>query len=243
MIKLNFNENWKYRHLNTDDEWKSVTLPHDAAIYEQRSKDAEAGVNTGWFLGYDYEYLKTFTVPVEYKDKNVIFEFEGVYHNAEVYINGEKAVYRPYGYTNFYVTADKFLKYGEDNEMRVIARNADQPNSRWYSGAGIYRPVTLWTAEGGHVKPNGVKIRTLSLEPAQIEVRVETAGAGPVSVAILDGTEMGPKRQAVCLNAGAALYIGGKAENMADGVRLAEELLDSGRAAAKLAEVVRRSNG
>jgi len=54
---------------------------------------------------------------------------------------------------------------------------------------------------------------------------------------------MGPKRQAVCLNAGAALYIGGKAENMADGVRLAEELLDSGRAAAKLAEVVRRSNG
>ena len=64
-----------------------------------------------------------------------------------------------------------------------------------------------------------------------------------ITRAILDGTEMGPKRQAVCLNAGAALYIGGKAENMADGVRLAEELLDSGRAAAKLAEVVRRSNG
>lgn len=184
MIKSDFNENWKYRHLNTDDEWKSVTLPHDAAIDEQRSKDAEAGVNTGWFLWYDYEYLKAFTVPVEYKDKNVIFEFEGVYHNAEVYINGEKAVYRPYGYTNFYVTADKFLKYGEDNEMRVIARNADQPNSRWYSGAGIYRPVNMFVGDKKRITLNGVKIRTLSLYPAVVEVLVNTTGVGDITVSI-----------------------------------------------------------
>ena len=92
MKKINFNGGWKYRHLNTDNEWKCVTLPHDAAIYEERSNTAEAGVNTGWYLGADYEYVKTFSVPDGYKDKNVIFEFEGVYRNAEVYINGEKAV-------------------------------------------------------------------------------------------------------------------------------------------------------
>lgn len=191
MLSLNFNENWKYRHLNSDEEWKSVSLPHDAAIYEQRSKDAEAGVNTGWFLGYDYEYVKTFTVPEEYKDKNVIFEFEGVYHNAEVYLNGEKAVYRPYGYTNFYVTADKFLRYGEENEMRVVARNADQPNSRWYSGAGIYRPVNMFVGDKKRITLNGVKIRTLSLYPAVVEVMVNTTGVGDITVSVeKDGEEI-----------------------------------------------------
>ncbi len=184
MLKTSFNEGWQYRHLNTDDEWKSVTLPHDAAIYEKRTADAEAGVNTGWFLGYDYEYGKVFTVPAEYVDKNVIFEFEGVYRNAEVYINGNKAAYRPYGYTNFYVTADKFLKYGEENEIRVIAKNADQPNSRWYSGAGIYRPVNMFVGDKNRITLNGVKIRTLQTDPATLEIRVNTTCAGDVTVDI-----------------------------------------------------------
>ena len=184
MKKINFNGGWKYRHLNTDNEWKCVTLPHDSAIYEERSNTAEAGVNTGWYLGADYEYVKTFSVPDGYKDKNVIFEFEGVYRNAEVYINGEKAVYRPYGYTNFYVTADKFLKYGEENEIRVTARNADQPNSRWYSGAGIYRPVNMYVGDKKRITLNGVKIKTLSLYPAVVEVTVNVTGVGDIAVSV-----------------------------------------------------------
>lgn len=103
------------------------------------------------------------------------------------YYLGEKLAFRPYGYTNFYVELTGKLRVGEENTLEVIARNADQPNSRWYSGAGIYRPVVLWTAGREHIRLNGVKIRTLSLDPAQIEVRVETEGAGPVSVAVLDG--------------------------------------------------------
>lgn len=191
MLNINFNEKWEYRHLDRDEEWKSVTLPHDAAIFEKRSTDAEAGVNTGWFLGYDYEYRKYFKVPAEYENKTVIFEFEGVYHNAEVYINGELAVYRPYGYTNFYVTADKYLKYGAENEIRVIARNADQPNSRWYSGAGIYRPVNMFVGEKQRITLNGVKIRTLSLYPAVVEVMVNSTGVGEVAVTIeKDGEEV-----------------------------------------------------
>ena len=101
-------------------------------------------------------------------------------------MNGQKALYRPYGYTNFYVELNEFLIDGE-NEIRVIARNADQPNSRWYSGTGIFRPVWLWAAGEKHIRLNGVKIDTLSILPAKIRVRVETSVPGDVFVEILDG--------------------------------------------------------
>ena len=183
MQKISFNENWSYRHLD-EGEWQNVTLPHDAMIGEPRNMDADSGTNSGWFEGYDYEYKKTFFVPKEYEGKDVLFEFEGVYHNAEVYLNGTKAIYRPYGYTNFYLTANSFLKYGEENEIRVIARNADQPNSRWYSGAGIYRPVTMYVGNHNRILLNGVKIRTLQIYPAVVEVFVKTWGVGEVTVSI-----------------------------------------------------------
>ena len=153
-------------------------------IGEKRHMDADSGTNSGWFEGYDYEYKKTFFVPEDYEGKDVLFEFEGVYHNAEVYLNGTKAIYRPYGYTNFYVTANQFLKYGEENEIRVIARNADQPNSRWYSGAGIYRPVNLYVGSHNRILLDGVKIRTLQIYPAIIEVYVKTWGVGEVTVSV-----------------------------------------------------------
>ena len=103
-------------------------------------------------------------------EKKVLIEFESVYHNAEVYINGKKAAYRPYGYTNFYVDTEGLLKYEAQNEIRVIARNSDQPNSRWYSGTGIYRPVYLWTGDQKYIPVNGIKIHTVSYAPAEIEV-------------------------------------------------------------------------
>ncbi len=183
METIEFNDAWKFRHLEEGD-WTEVFIPHDAMIYEPRSMDNDSGTNACWFAGRDYEYEKEFEAPEDWKDKNVVFEFEGVYHNAEVYINGEKACYRPYGYTNFYVEADKYLKYGETNVIRVIARNADQPNSRWYSGAGIYRPVHLYVLEKDHVLLNGVKIKTLQVDPAIVEVRVSTTGSGNVTAEI-----------------------------------------------------------
>ena len=184
MKNVNFNADWKFRRLQSEDKWQSVTVPHDAMIFENRTADADGGTNTGWYEGHDYEYLKTFDVPADYAEKIITFEFEGVYHNAEVYINGVKAAYRPYGYTNFYVEANGFLKFGEENEIKVIAHNADQPNSRWYSGAGIYRPVTMWVAEKKHIVMNGVKIRTLQTDPAVVEVRVQTSEAGEAEAEI-----------------------------------------------------------
>ena len=176
---------WTCRHLGDTAPGKTVTLPHDAMLAEPRTALSAGGTNTGWYEGYDYEYRRTLTVPENELADTHILEFEGVYHNAEVWLNGQKAAFRPYGYTNFYVDCAPYLHAGE-NELRVIARNADQPNSRWYSGAGIYRPVQLWTARGARIALNGVKIRTLSLDPAVVEVRVKTTAPGTVRLMVDD---------------------------------------------------------
>lgn len=176
---------WTCRHLGDTAPGKTVTLPHDAMLAEPRTALSAGGTNTGWYEGYDYEYRRTLTVPENELADTHILEFEGVYHNAEVWLNGQKAAFRPYGYTNFYVDCAPYLHAGE-NELRVIARNADQPNSRWYSGAGIYRPVQLWKARGAHITLNGVKIRTLSLDPAVVEVRVKTTAPGTVRLTVDD---------------------------------------------------------
>ena len=176
---------WTCRHLGDTAPGKAVTLPHDAMLAEPRTAMSAGGTNTGWYEGYDYEYQRTLTVPENELADTHILEFEGVYHNAEVWLNGQKAAFRPYGYTNFYVDCAPYLHAGE-NELRVIARNADQPNSRWYSGAGIYRPVQLWKARGAHITLNGVKIRTLSLQPAIVEVRVKTTAPGTVRLTVDD---------------------------------------------------------
>ena len=176
---------WTCRHLGDTAPGKTVTLPHDAMLAEPRTALSAGGTNTGWYEGYDYEYQRTLTVPENELADTHILEFEGVYHNAEVWLNGQKAAFRPYGYTNFYVDYAPYLHSGE-NELRVIARNADQPNSRWYSGAGIYRPVQLWTARGAHIALNGVKICTLSLDPAIVEVRVKTTAPGTVRLMVDD---------------------------------------------------------
>ncbi len=181
-----FNEGWKYRRLH-EEEWTAIILPHDAMLCERRTKTSASGVHGAWFEGYDYEYVNAFYLPREGEGRVYIFEFEGVYRNAEVYLNGKQIAFHAYGYTGFFVPVTEQLKFGQENELRVIARNADQPNSRWYSGAGIYRPVWLHVAQKEHVLCNGIQIRTLSLSPARVEVCVETTGKGKLSFEVLDG--------------------------------------------------------
>lgn len=154
-------------------------------LAEPRVETSAGRTNTGWFEEHDYEYTKSFDVPASYADKHIVFEFEGVYQNAEIYINGQKVYYRPYGYIGFFVTADEHLKFGAVNELKVIARNADQPSSRWYSGAGIYRPVWMHVAnKSGYINPEGVRVTTLSIDPAAVEVSVSTTGSGDVEIEI-----------------------------------------------------------
>ena len=184
MQKLDFNKGWMCKCLTRDEAAYPVTLPHDAMLSEPRTQESTGEGNIGWYIGGDYEYTKKFTVPKEYENQKVLIEFEGVYHNAEVHINGKKVAGRPYGYTNFYINTDGFFKFGEENEVKVIAHNADQPNSRWYSGTGIYRPAYLHIGGEKYIPVNGVKIRTLSYNPAQIEVAVKTSAPGEVSLEI-----------------------------------------------------------
>lgn len=187
MKRIDFNNNWYVSRLGSQQQKKEVTVPHDAMIGEARSPLSPGGKNTGWFEAYDYEYEKEFLLPADCAGKKLIFEFEGVYRKAEVWINGEKAAFRPYGYTNFYVDATGLLHADRPNVIRVIAHNADQPNSRWYSGAGIYRPVHLWVADQEYIPLNGLKIRTVSLEPAVAAVQLKTVGTGTARIQILDG--------------------------------------------------------
>ena len=188
MKRIDFNSAWTVKCLTRDEPEILVNLPHDAMITEPRSSESRGEGNIAWFLGGDYEYRKNLFVPENWFGKCILLEFEAVYQCGEVYINGEKAAFRPYGYTNFFLDAAKYLKYGENNEVRVIARNADQPNSRWYSGTGLYRPAWIWLGEEAHIPVNGVKVKTVSISPATIEVEVKTSLPGMVNIEILSGS-------------------------------------------------------
>lgn len=181
MNKKSFCENWNYGILDGEKRFP-VTLPHDAMLSESRSADNVSGANVSWFTGNDYVYEKSFQ---KIEAETAVLEFEGVYRHAEVFLNDEKVAFRPYGYTNFYVDITSLQKDGE-NKLRVIARNADQPNSRWYSGAGIYRPVWLYTGAEKHIEINGLKVKTISYAPAIVEITVSTNAHGQVKVTVYD---------------------------------------------------------
>ncbi len=192
MLKIDFNHGWTVKHARTAEEGKAVTLPHDAMITEPRTMQSKGQHNIGWFEGRDYEYNKKFTLPADMPKGRLVLEFEGVYHNAEVYLNGKKITERAYGYTNFYADITEDVYPDRENDLTVYAQNSDQPNSRWYTGSGIYRPVWLWAAEEEHILVNGVKVRTEAVGwnkgeiAAKIEVSVLTSQYGIAQVEIID---------------------------------------------------------
>ena len=186
MIKIDFNKDWKYAHAGMDD-YREVTLPHDAMFSEPRSEDNPSGKNGAYFAGADYEYVKTFTPDDGWKGSFVYVEFESVYHNAEVLLNGEKVGGRPYGYLPITVDITDKLVYGKENEIKVLAKNSDQPNSRWYTGAGIYRPAYIYVLPEKHILPYGVKIRTTDWQTRSFVLEAETNAPGVVRAEIVCG--------------------------------------------------------
>ncbi|MDO4852439.1 MAG: glycoside hydrolase family 2 TIM barrel-domain containing protein [Clostridia bacterium] len=186
MKRIDCNTGWTVQCTTRNTPAVPVTLPHDAMLTEPRTAESRGEGNIGWFLGGDYTYRKTLSVPEQWKDQTVLLECEGVYQNAEVFLNGEKLAARPYGYTNFYVPLSTHLRCGADNELTVVAHNDDHPNSRWYSGSGMYRPAWLWIGEKAHIPVNGVRVCTVSLDPVIVEINVETSEPGTVRVAVMD---------------------------------------------------------
>ena len=186
MIKIDFNNGWKYAHLGADD-FKEVTLPHDAMFSEPRGEDNPSGKNGAYFAGADYEYVKTFVPDEAWKGERVFVEIESVYRAPEVYVNGELVASRPYGYLPVSADITDKLVWGNENEVRVIAHNAEQPNSRWYTGAGPYRPAYLYVMPKEHILPYGVRIKTTDHEKRAFSLSVATNAAGEVSAEIKDG--------------------------------------------------------
>lgn len=174
MKKISFNDHWM---LNGE----VIELPHDAMIYEKRSKEASDGGH-GYFPGGTYTYTKSFTALKEWEGKNLLLEFEGIYRNATISLNGKVIGEHSYGYTGFTLPLTD-LSYGEENILTVVADNSKTPNSRWYSGSGIYRPVWLYVGDQHSIPYDGVKIKTVSLDPVAIEVTVNAADS---IVTILD---------------------------------------------------------
>jgi hypothetical protein len=197
MKKQEFNSQWLFKKVDSKDV-QIVDVPHDAMIHEKRDANATGGSGLAYFPGGMYSYEKTFDVPMDWKEQYVLFEFEGVYQNAKVYINDKLAGGSPYGYIPFTVCADNFINYGEPNKIKVLVDNSLQPSSRWYTGSGIYRPVWIYVGGKEHIEQEGVKISTLSYHPARIQV--ETVHTGQeVIVEILYNGQIVAKGSGACV--------------------------------------------
>ncbi|MDQ0966039.1 beta-galactosidase [Flavobacterium sp. W4I14] len=216
-IRTSFNKDWKFflgdeanakSPAYNDLKWRKLTLPHDWSIegkFDEKNpaKPEGGGLPTG--IGW---YRKEFTAPSNFKDRIITIEFDGVYKNSEVWINGQYLGKRPYGYSSFSYEISKFLKAGK-NIISVKVDNSAQPDSRWYSGSGIYRNVWLTSAAKVSIKRNGTFVKTFlisgdkgqsnesrKLKPgesiasvnAEIEVenKFSTKGAYKVLTTILD---------------------------------------------------------
>jgi beta-galactosidase len=158
-----------------DSQWRTLDLPHDWSIEGKFSKDNPATPGGGALPGGIGWHRKTFTIPLPDKGKLVFVDFDGVYRNSEVWINGHYLGKRPYGYSSFQYELTPYLKYGsEKNVLAVKVDNSMQPNSRWYSGSGIYRNVWLVTTEKVHVDHWGTFVTTPEVTAQTAKVSVQT---------------------------------------------------------------------
>ncbi|MBE0679541.1 MAG: DUF4982 domain-containing protein [Bacteroidales bacterium] len=151
--RTSFNEGWKFSLATGGEEWQGsiddslwrvLDLPHDWSIEGEFSDTNPASPGGGALPGGIGWYRKTFSVSDYEKDKLIYIEFDGVYKNSDIWINGNHLGRRPYGYSSFRYELTPYLFYGEvDNVIAVRVDNSQQPDSRWYSGSGIYRNVWL----------------------------------------------------------------------------------------------------
>lgn len=197
MQRIDWNEGWMYAA--DGEKGRTVTLPHDAMQERGRSEDALSGQGGAWFRGGTYVYRKTFTAPDSWKDKCVLFETEGIYPNAKIRLNGKLLGRCVYGYSGYQFEMSS-LRYAssesagtaEDpdqlNTLEITVDHTHLPDSRWYSGGGMYRPVHLLIGDReAHLIPDSLKVTTLSLSPARIRVSAEHCGSGKVRFVITRG--------------------------------------------------------
>ena len=181
---LAFDRDWRF-HLGDvsgaqevafdDPGWRPLDLPHDWSIEGAFSDTNPAGANGGALPGGVGWYRKAFAVSQNDTGRLVFVEFDGVYRNSQVWINGQYLGKRPYGYSSFRYELTPHLRYGrERNVIAVRVDNSQQPNSRWYSGSGIYRHVRLVTTSPVHVDQWGTYVTTPEVTAASARVTIRT---------------------------------------------------------------------
>ena len=180
MKKTDFTKSWRFGR--TGEELVPVSVPHDAMLSEERKAENPSGSGAAYFAGGCYEYEKVFTLP---ECSSAVLLFEGIYPTGEIFLDGQKAAFANYGYGDCFVDCSH-LADGKPHTVHVTADNTATPNSRWYSGAGIYRPVWLYTGDEVHILPEGIRVTTLSYDPAVIRVQTAHTG-GNIHISILDG--------------------------------------------------------
>ena len=182
---LDFDAAWRF-HLGDvpgaqqvpfdDSGWRTLDVPHDWSIEGEFSADNPAGVAGGALPGGVGWYRKQFAVPARDSSRRVFVEFDGVYRNSEVWINGHYLGKRPYGYSSFRYELTPYVAYGGGgNVIAVRVDNSQQPNSRWYSGSGIYRHVRLVTTDAVHVDQWGTYVTTPTATPETGRITIRTA--------------------------------------------------------------------
>ena len=181
--KICFNDNWSFSLSDNpkasetdfdDEEWRVLNLPHDWAIEGDFSKDNPSGTGGGALPGGTGWYRKTFIPSNEDSDKIIRIDFDGIYMNSEVFINGQSLGKRPYGYISFGYDITPYLKWNEKNVIAVRVDNSEQPNSRWYSGCGIYRNVWLTKTNPVHVDEWGTYVTTSEISNNNATLNIVT---------------------------------------------------------------------
>jgi beta-galactosidase len=199
-----FDKNWRFNLGDSiimakpdfdDSSWRKLDVPHDWAIEGDFYVGNPSGAGGGALPGGIGWYRKHFTLgdcETPFKDTKFFIEFDGVYMNSTVYVNGQEVGFRPYGYSSFEYDITPFVKEG-DNVVAVRVNNSDQPNSRWYSGCGIYRHVWLTKTNAIHVKHWGVRVTPsppklggvrggLNNGKISVEVQVENPSKSKLSI-------------------------------------------------------------
>lgn len=181
--KISFDFDWKfylgdnpeaYKPDFVDSAWRLLDVPHDFSIeqpFDSINKSKGGGAYAYGGVGW---YRKHFVLSKKTEGKKVSILFNGIYRNSEIWINGHYLGYRPYGYSSFYYDITPYLKStGQDNILAVKVDTKEQQNSRWYTGAGIYRHVWLITTDKIHFEQWGVFARTLKANEQKADIDLE----------------------------------------------------------------------
>jgi beta-galactosidase len=212
-----------------DSGWRTLDLPHDWSIEGEFSDTNPAGASGGALPGGVGWYRKTFSVAARDSGRLVFVEFDGVYRNSEVWINGTYLGKRPYGYSSFRYELTPHLRYGTaGNVIAVRVDNSQQPNSRWYSGSGIYRHVRLVTTNPVHVDQWGTYVTTpeVTAATARVTIRTKVRNASPADHSITLRTLISdPAGNVVATASGAARVPGDSVTEIAQDLVIRKPIL------------------